>query len=212
MGTRHQRRWWWSILPLVVFATAVGAGCSRGGAEQSRGLLGVVRDPALSVGGVTLLDSSGDEPRPISLTPPTGELYVLYFGYTSCPDVCPTTLADLRVALDELPVEQAAKVTVGMTSVDPERDTPDVVRRYLAHFFDRALPLSATDPAALAAAAQAFGVRYEVAEHEPGSTGYDVSHTAVTYVVDDSGKVAVEWPFGFDSDEMAKDLLTLLKK
>ena len=211
MGTRHPRQRW-SFLTVLVLGLLVAAGCGGGGGAQSKKLLGVVRDPALSVGNVTLLDGSGDGLRSISLTPPKGELYVVYFGYTSCPDICPTTLADLRVALDELPPEQAAKVTVAMASVDPERDTPDVLRRYLGHFFDRALPLSATDPAALAAAAQAFGVRYEVAEHEPGSTGYDVSHTAVTYVVDDSGKVAVEWPFGFDSDEMAQDLSTLLKK
>jgi len=179
------------------------------GAEPTaQRLLGVVRSPSLSVEHVSLVDASGSA---VQMKAPAGELYVLYFGYTSCPDICPTTMSDLRVAIDDLSPSDAGRVTVGMTSVDPERDTPEVVREYLGHFFDRSLPLAAPDSVSLAAATDAFGVRYEVADHEPGATDYEVSHSAMTYVVDDSGTVVVEWPFGFDSVQMTKDLKTLLE-
>lgn len=212
-----RRQWRRRLLLLSVTLLAVTlSGCGGSGeryvATPAPKLLGVIRTPPLSVGDVTLLDVSGPTPQPVPMKAPAGELYVIYFGYTSCPDICPTTMSDLLVAIGDLPSEKAAKVTVGMTSVDPERDSPEVLREYLAHFFDRSLPLAAADPAALNAATDAFGVRFEVADHEPGTTDYEVSHSAVTYVVDDTGTVVVEWPFGFDSQQMTKDLKTLLEE
>lgn len=201
-------------MTVLLVVTAACGGANEQASETSNGgpaapgLLGVVRSPSLSVEDVTLLDASG---APVEMKAPAGELYVLYFGYTSCPDICPTTMSDLRVAIDDLEPAESARVTVGMMSVDPERDTPEVVREYLGHFFDRALPLAALDSGALSAATEAFGVRYEVADHDPGATDYEVSHSAMTYVVDDSGTVVVEWPFGFDSEQMTKDLRTLLE-
>ena len=98
-----------------------------------------------------------------------------------------------------------------MASVDPERDTGEVVAGYLDHFFDRSLALRTDDPDTLAAAADAFGVQWEIEEHAPGEP-YDVAHSAVTYVVDDDGTVVVEWPFGFDSEAMTSDLRILLEE
>lgn len=142
---------------------------------------------------------------------PADELYLVYFGYTSCPDVCPTTMSDLRVALEDLPDGLADRVTVAMATVDPERDTDEVLTGYLDHFFTDSLALRTDDPAALAAAAGVFGVQWEVEDHEPGAA-YSVGHTAVTYVVDDTGTVVVEWPFGLDHDAMTSDLTTLLRE
>lgn len=180
--------------------------------EGDAALLGVVRTPVLSVADVALADVSGPEPTPVPMQAPPGELYLLYFGYTSCPDICPTTMSDLSVAVNDLPPDLAERVTVGMVTVDPERDTPEVLTAYLGHFFDTSLPLQAEDPTALAGATDAFGVRFEVADHQPGETDYEVSHSAVTYVVDDTGSVVVEWPFGFDSEQMTEDLNTLLEE
>jgi protein SCO1/2 len=142
---------------------------------------------------------------------PAGQLYLVYFGYTSCPDVCPTTLSDIRVALDDLPPDLAHRVTVAMATVDPERDTGPVLTQYLGHFFDRSIALREPDPTCFTAAADAFGVQWQVGAHRAGEP-YDVSHTAITYVVDDTGTVAVEWPFGFDSRDMTADLTTLLEE
>ena len=174
-------------------------------------LAGAVRTPPLEVSGVSLpaVDDGGEEP--LTMQAPPGELYLVYFGYTSCPDVCPTTMSDISVALDDLPDDLAERVTVAMASVDPERDTGEVVAGYLDHFFDRSLALRTDDPDALATAADAFGVQWEIEEHAPG-VAYDVAHSAVTYVVDDTGTVVVEWPFGFDSEAMASDLRILLEE
>lgn len=197
------------LVPLLGVAALLLSSC---GSDDRVGgsLLGVVRTPALDVSEVGLLDVTEAEPEPFAVVAPEGEVRVLYFGYTSCPDICPTTMSDVSVAVNDLPAELADRVTVGMVTVDPERDTPDVLSAYLGSFFDDPVALRAADDAALEEAAAAFGVRFEVADHEPGDTGYEVSHSAVTYVVDDTGSVVVEWPFGFDSEQMTRDLETIL--
>lgn len=171
-------------------------------------LQGLVREPPSQVDAVELPDVARSA-APTSLVPEPGALSLVYFGYTSCPDVCPTTLSDIRVALDDLPDGLAERVTVAMATVDPERDTDEVLTGYLAHFFEHGMALRTTDEGALAAAAGAFGAQYQVAPHVAGEY-YEVAHTGVTYVVDDAGTVVVEWPFGFDSDAMAADLTALL--
>jgi len=173
-------------------------------------LAGYVREPSLQVGDVALPDVSAGG-APMAMRPPEGELLLVYFGYTSCPDICPTTMSDIRVALESLPPELAERVSVAMVTVDPERDTDEVLSGYLEHFFDRAHPLRTDDPAELAAAAQAFTVQWEIEEHEPGEA-YAVGHTSVTFVVDETGTVVVEWPFGVRSKDMASDLTLLLSE
>lgn len=176
-------------------------------------LAGAVRTPPLTVGGLSVpqTDLSGTRTEG-ELVPPAGELLLVNFGYTFCPDVCPTTMNDISVALSDLADDQAERVTVAMISVDPERDTEAVLTDYLGHFFDDAIAISISDPEVLAAAGSTFGAQWQIAEHEPGDEYYDVAHTAVTYVVDDTGTVVVEWPFGFTIDSMSSDLSTLLKK
>lgn len=200
-----------SLRPLVV-ATALLLVVAAGGCgadEESGALAGVVRTPALDVASIELPDASG---KPTAMRAAPGELLLVYFGYTSCPDICPTTMSDISVALADLPDELSQRVTVAMATVDPERDSPEVVTGYLGHFFDRSLALRTEDPAQLETATDAFGVRFEVEDHAAGSTSYEVSHSAVTYVVDDTGTVAVEWPFGFDSEDMSSDIRTLLQE
>lgn len=194
---------------LVLLAGLSTSACSDSGPDQ---LAGAVRSPALDVAEVSLpaVDDDGRE-EPLAMQAPPGELYLVYFGYTSCPDVCPTTMSDISVALADLPDDLAERVTVAMATVDPERDTGEVLAGYLEHFFDRSVALRTTDPEALADATDAFGVQFEVEEHAPGEA-YDVAHSAVTYVVDDRGTVVVEWPFGFDSEAMTSDLKILLEE
>jgi protein SCO1/2 len=182
------------------------------GDDGALALAGVVRTPALDVSAVELPNASGTEPVPTAMRADDGEVLLVYFGYTSCPDICPTTLSDISVALGDLSPDLAERVTVGMVTVDPERDTAEVLSGYLGHFFERSMALRTEDPDALATAASAFGVRYEVAEHEAGDDAYEVSHSAVTYVVDDTGTVLVEWPFGFESADMAADLTAVLER
>lgn len=203
------------VAVLVLLASGIAA-CGSGDTDgpatlaPTTTLAGVVRAPLLEVADVSLPEASSG--TPMAMRADDGELLVVYFGYTSCPDVCPMTMSDLRVAIDDLPEELADKVTVAMATVDPERDQPEVLSQYLRHFFDRTAALRTDDPDELAAAAEAFGVQYEVEAHEPGDATYDVGHSAITYVVDDSGTVRVEWPFGFESEHMTTDLTALLTR
>lgn len=191
---------------LTVFLSACGSGGNTGTGQQS--LAGIVRDPALQVADVSLPNAS-ENGAPLQMKAPSGELLLVYFGYTGCPDICPTTLSDISVAVNDLPKAMAERVRLVMVTVDPESDTSEILTGYVGHFLPRNAALRTDDPAALKVAADAFGVQYEVTAHETGEA-YEVGHSAITYVVDDTGTVAVEWTFGFDSSDMTKDLKALL--
>lgn len=194
----------------VLLAAALAAGAAACGGDEPAGLAGVVREPALAVAGIEL---PGPDGEPVAMRADDGELLVVYFGYTSCPDVCPTTMNDISIAVHELPDDLAERVSVAFVTVDPDRDSVEVLEGYLGHFFEEGgLAVRATDPDQLADAAAAFGVQFEVADHQAGDTAYDVAHTAVTYVVDDTGTVVVEWPFGFEDESMTADIRTLLNE
>lgn len=190
----------------MIAAVGVLSAC---GAAEPPGLAGVVREPALEVASVSLPSIAGEDTEMMAQP---GELLVVYFGYTFCPDICPATMSDISVAFGDLDAAQRERVSVAFVTVDPERDTADQLEEYLGYFFDDGLALRTEDPAVLGEAAAAFGVEFEVADHEPGARRYDVAHTAVTYVVDDEGTVGVEWPFGFAPDDMAADLDHLLNE
>ena len=206
---------WLRALAAVVGAALLAAGCGAAGDGDGadRTLQGVRREPPLEVAQVTLPDvTAGGED--FTTTGRDGGLLLVYFGYTSCPDICPTTMSDLARAIEELPAHLARRVEVAMVTVDPERDTAAVLDGYLAHFFDgtRRHALRTDDADRLEEAKRAFGVRAQIEAHEPGDDDYDVSHTAVTYAVDDSGTVVVEWPFGTTPDAIRSDLVTLLEE
>ena len=203
-----------AALALATSLAACGADTAPpagGAAPSGEGkLAGAVREPALEVAAIAL-PNVADGGKPMSMKAASGELLLVYFGYTSCPDVCPTTLSDTSVALNDLPDDLAKRIKVAMVTVDPERDSAEILTGYLAHFFDRTAALRTDDPAELLRATEAFGVQFEVEQHDPETTApYAVSHSAITYVVDDTGRVVVEWPFGFESTDMTADLTKLL--
>ncbi|MDA3005045.1 MAG: SCO family protein [Actinomycetota bacterium] len=126
-----------SRIPTTVAAVPVGAlllvGCGGEGAgEQASGLAGFTRDPVPRVGGVSLPGvGPGGRGKPVPMRAKPGNLLVVYFGFASCPDVCPTTLSDVRGALKRLPADQRKRVEVAMVTVDPTRDTANVMRSYV---------------------------------------------------------------------------------
>lgn len=198
-----------AALACATFALAAAlTGC--GGDEDTTNLNGFTRTPAANVGSVGLPDvapGAGGATMPFRAAP--GGLLLAYFGYTYCPDICPTTLADVRRALERLPAADRGRVAVAMTTVDPDRDTRKVLNGYLRHFFPTWHALRTTDPAELRRAEKPFGARHEIGPKNADGE-YDVSHTAVLYAVDDAGVVRVEWPFGTEADAIAADLRTLL--
>ena len=188
----------------AVVALTLGVGAALVAASETE-LPGVVRDPAPSAAGLVFDDhAEGDDPVEADLVPGPGELTLAYFGYLSCPDMCPLTMSDLAQARRLVGPELADHTTVAFVTVDPARDEPEDLRRYLEHFFDDGfLALRARDDAALEEAAETLGVRYELEDHDPGER-YEVAHSAITYVIDDSGAVVRELPFGATPEDYAQ--------
>lgn len=190
---------------------------TSGGAQQEgsqeieevspdRVLAGVVREPAPVVDETPIpsLTTEGDDV--VFRAQPDG-LQVVYFGYTNCPDVCPTTMFDHTVSLRLLPDDMADQVDTVMVTVDPDRDL-ELLTGYVQSFVPDAEAAGTSDPAVLAAAAEPFGVSYDVVEASDGSI--EVSHSGFLYVVGDNGELLLAWPFGTSSEEMAADMFQLL--
>jgi protein SCO1/2 len=137
-----------------------------------------------------------------------GKVVALFFGYTQCPDVCPTTLAELAAAMAKLGPD-AARVQVLFVTVDPERDTPELLARYVPAFQPSFLGLYG-DAAATAATAKEFRIIYQ---KQPGATPgtYSVDHSAGTYLFDPQGRLRVYESYGQGPDAFAHDIGLLLK-
>ena len=174
-------------------------------ADTERVLAGIVRDPAPAVDATTLpsLTNPGDD---VTFRADPGGLRAVYFGYTNCPDVCPTTMADWTVALRRLPPEIAEQVSTVMVTVDPERDN-ELLTGYVQSFVPDAEAAGTLDAERLAAAAVPFGVSYDVTTNDEGDI--EVSHSGFLYLVGDDGRLLVTWPFGTSSEEMAADVQQL---
>ena len=138
-----------------------------------------------------------------------GNLVLLFFGYTSCPDVCPTTMAELNQALCQLDAEQAANVRVVFVTVDPERDTPERVQEYANHFNDEFIGLSGTETE-LQKTWNEYGVFREVVEGT-SALGYLVNHTARVTLIDQDGSLRVSYSFETPMEDIVHDLKLLLK-
>lgn len=138
-----------------------------------------------------------------------GKVVVMFFGYTHCPDVCPTTLSDMAQAFKLMSAEEAGRVQVLFVTVDPERDTPDMLKAYVPYFHPSFLGLYGT-PEEVARVAREFKVAYS--KHvEPGATGYLVDHTAGSYVLDAQGRLRLYLPYAHPPQDIAHDLKTLLR-
>ncbi|MEA2003078.1 MAG: SCO family protein [Actinomycetota bacterium] len=131
------------------------------------------------------------------------EVIVLYFGYTFCPDVCPTTLTKLADAVGILG-DKADDVQVIMVSLDPERDTPEMLAEYVEHFHPDFMGVTG-DPAAVNRVATVYGVYYEK-EEGTAATGYLINHTATVMVVDKDGFLKLVLPFEGTAEQMADDI------
>lgn len=170
-------------------------------------LYGGVLDPAPSANDFTLTRHDGSQ---FELTQYRGKIVLLFFGYTSCPDVCPTTMAELRQAISELKEEDAAQVQVVFVAVDPDRDTPARIQEYASHFSPSFIGLSGSMEE-LQVVWDAYGVYREV-EKTDSAVGYLVSHTARIYLIDKAGILRLTYAFGTTPDTIAHDLKILVKE
>jgi protein SCO1/2 len=205
----------WAVAAVAASVALLGplVGCGGDAAEstttaaQDDGQLsGYTREPTPSVAQVSLPLTGGAGDLPAAAEP--GGLRVVYFGYTSCPDVCPTTMSDLKRALADLSPDERDRVEVVMVTIDPARDVDEKLDAYVQTFIADGHASRIADPAALAAAAGAFGASYSVDTADDGEI--EVSHSADLYVVDDTGDIILQWPFGTSQADIAADLSDLL--
>jgi protein SCO1/2 len=133
---------------------------------------------------------------------------LLYFGYTSCPDVCPATLANYRQIHEQLS-DRANQVKFVMITVDPERDTPEKVARYVTAFNPAFVGLSGSMEE-LKSIWDAYGIFVEK-EDSGSAVGYLVSHTSRIFVIDQDGNLGLTFPFGLTAEDMASDIRHLLR-
>jgi protein SCO1 len=137
-----------------------------------------------------------------------GKWLVIYFGYTSCPDICPTTMMELAQALQALG-PQAAKVQAVFISVDPQRDKPDLLAEYLKSFDSRFIGLTGSS-AQISAAARSFNVFYERQDTDDGNYSYD--HSSYLYLVDPGGQLVEALGSDRGSEQIVAALLSLMSR
>jgi protein SCO1/2 len=133
-------------------------------------------------GDFTLSSSQGE----FSLQQLRGKVVLLYFGYTKCPDVCPTSLSVMSQVLNELSRDELKTVQGVFVSVDPERDTFQVLDEYVSYFHPNIQGVTGSE-SEIAEAAKRYGVEYRKVELEESAFGYAVDHSSVTYLLTPEG-------------------------
>jgi protein SCO1/2 len=180
-------------------ALALGACGGAAPAKQDAPLAGA------AIGGeFTLADKAGKE---VHWKDFAGKYRVVYFGYTFCPDICPTDVQRIAQGLKKLKAEDAAtaaKIVPIFISVDPERDTPKVVGEFAAAFSPDMVGLTGT-PEQVAAAAKAFAVAYGKGEAQPGG-GYLVDHSRIVFLFGPDGAPIATLPTDKGADAVAAEL------
>jgi len=161
----------------------------------------------LPAGGDFTLHS--DTQKNVSLKDFRGKVVLLYFGYTSCPDICPTSLASISSALNKLPEDEQNKAQVIFVSVDPERDSLDKLKNYTRYFHKNILGITGTKEE-VDKVVHAYSASYKKVESN-SAMGYLVDHSASIYVIDPRGKLVKMLPHGTDPGKIAQTIQTLLR-
>jgi protein SCO1/2 len=192
MLTRRQTIW---LAPAGVLLAGVAAA----------GWIGLQQRPAKAgIGGpFELVDGTG---RVVTDRDFRGKWMLVYFGYTHCPDACPTALQDMANALDLLGPKKKDAALLFVT-VDPERDTPAVMKDYVSNFEAPITALSGT-PEQVAKAAKEYRVYY--AKHPTKDGGYDMDHSSIIYVMDPSGDFVTNFTHETTPEQIAAKLRTLI--
>jgi protein SCO1/2 len=145
---------------------------------------------------------------PVALSDFQGKVVMLYFGYTWCPDICPTNLSLFSRVLSELESEELAQVQPLFVSVDPRRDTLPRLKEYSEYFHPRLLGLTGSDDE-VARAAALYGVAYRAVNPET-ETNYAVDHSADTYLIDRQGHLVRKLPHGSSEETLLQAIRSLL--
>lgn len=188
---------------LALIGVVMGITYAMPKTEKFRGTL---YEPAQAAPDFSLSRSDGSEYR---LNQQRGKVVLLFFGYTSCPDVCPTTLAELR-KIDSEVANGTNQVQVVFVTVDPERDTPEKIQKYVSIFNPDFIGLSGSE-SELSPIWKAYGVYREIDKSTTTATGYLVTHTARLYVIDKDGNLRLSYSYGSATEDIVHDLKILFE-
>jgi len=155
--------------------------------------------------GFTLTDHNGQSR---SLSDFKGKLVVVFFGYTQCPDVCPTTMTEL-VEVKRLLGKEGDKLQAVFVTVDPARDTPDLLKAYMTNFDPGFMAFTPT-PEQLAVVAKDYKIYFKRVEGKT-PTSYTMDHSAGSYVYDTQGNLRLYSRYGMGTQALTQDIQTLLK-
>lgn len=192
-----------ALILLLAGLALFGAGC--GIFSSGYDYAGTQLDPPWPLPDFQLTDTGGQSFR---LSDIEGELALIYFGYTHCPDVCPLTLLDVKEALVGL--EREKRIHVIFISLDPQRDTTDVIARYLNAFDPNFIGLTG-DEATINQVIKPYRVLAEKEEMSHSTADYLVNHTAHLYLVSPQQELLLTYAFDFDPAGLRRDLEHLLK-
>lgn len=186
-------------LALVLSACATAEPAATDSSQET------VIDPPLTLTDFTLPSSMG---RDLSLSELRGKPMLLFFGFTHCPDVCPTTLSEFKRVKEQLDT-QGDQVNYLLISVDPERDTPEVLARYIAAFDSSFVGLQG-DVATLRRIGKDYGLYYQKESLAGSASGYTVDHTAASYLIDAEGRLRVVYSYGTGPEVLTAGVARLL--
>lgn len=194
------------VLAALVNALLIGAlGFVLLGRSDAAPWQGTALEPPIPLRDFTLQSVSG----PFSPGAQQGDLVVLFFGYTHCPDACPTTLAKLADVRRRLSNDVARDVRVVLVTVDPERDTPERLAQYVTQF-DSSFTGVTGSRSEIEAIAQTYGIHQAQAHGVSGEHGM-IDHTTHTLVLDRNGALALLWSADVTAAQMAQDLTRLAR-
>lgn len=188
-----------SLVALVAFAALILI------LTQEYQFEGAVIDPAQPAPPLDLVDSKGQE---FDLKKYQGDVVLIFFGYTSCPDVCPTTLSEMK-RVEAALGEAAEDVQVVFVTVDPERDTTDKLNSYVSLFDPSFIGLTGSLEA-LETAWKDYGVFREIDTESETAAGYLVNHSSRLYLVNPDGELSVTYSYGTLPEDIAKDVKYIL--
>jgi protein SCO1/2 len=190
----------------AIFLTSLILASLPGCSGKPRNLNGSPYEPPKPAPALDLQTLAGDT---FDLSTLQGDIVLVYFGYTYCPDVCPTTLAEVKLIFEQLG-DQAERVHLIMVTVDPERDTPQVLNAYLDRFNPRFLGLWGQGEK-LERVLSSYGV---FAQKEPSDDPdhYLVSHSARLFIIDQEGMLRSNYSFGTPREDILSDIEYLLEE
>lgn len=193
----------WLNLPLLLATTFVLGGClGEDSSWHGKDIQGLMPELAFELTG-----TSGET---VTASELDGQIRLLFFGFTSCPDVCPTTLQKLSQAIKAMPPELQSQTQTLFVSVDPQRDTPERLASYVDFFDKRIVGLTGNEPE-LRELAKRY--RTTFGYDEPDADGnYAVSHSSAVYVFDRNGKARLLLRPDLSTDEIRQDLIALARE